>query len=171
MKTASKPTHPSGDRRFKLLEVAMKKHHFQQNALIEILHSAQEIFGYLELDLLYFIAHHLKLPPSKIYGVATFYHFFTLKPKGKHTCVICTGTACYVKGADALLSAMKESVHLKEGETTSDNLVSLMTARCFGACGQAPAGVLDGTVHGKLTPESLVQHVKGWLNDGSSGTA
>lgn len=165
------PAHPSGDKRFKLLEVAMKRHQFQQNALIEILHAAQELFGYLELDLLYFVAHHLKLPPSKVYGVATFYHFFTLKPKGKHTCVICTGTACYVKGADNLLAAVEDRAQVKAGETTTDNQLSLMTARCFGACGQAPAVVLDGTVRGKLTPDMLLGEMKGWFARGSDGTA
>jgi bidirectional [NiFe] hydrogenase diaphorase subunit len=77
--------HPSGDKRFKLLEVTMKRHQFRQDALIEVLHHAQQLFGYLDLDVLYFVAHNLKLPPSKVYGVATFYHFFTLKPQGKHT--------------------------------------------------------------------------------------
>ncbi len=96
-------SHPSGDKRFKLLEVTMKRHQFQQHALIEILHPAQGLFGYLESDLLYFISRRLKLPPSRVFGVATFYHLFSLKPRGEHTCVICTGTACYVKGANALL--------------------------------------------------------------------
>src|SRR5689334_15017471 len=99
--------HPSGDSRFKALEVAMKRQQFRQDALIEVLHKAQELFGYLEPDLLYFVARHLKLPPSRVYGVATFYHLFTLKPKGRHTCVVCTGTACYVKGSDTLLSAIE----------------------------------------------------------------
>ena len=90
--------HASGDKRFKILEAHMKKHQFKQDALIEVLHKAQELFGYLEDDLLLFIAYKLKLPASRVYGVATFYHFFTLKPKGEHTCVVCMGTACYVKG-------------------------------------------------------------------------
>ena len=86
--------HASGDKRFKILEVHMKKHQFRQDALIEVLHKAQELFGYLEDDLLLFVSYKLKLPPSRVYGVATFYHFFTLKPKGEHTCVVCMGTAC-----------------------------------------------------------------------------
>jgi hypothetical protein len=86
--------HASGDKRFKILEAHIKKHQFKQDALIEVLHKAQELFGYLEDDLLLFIAYRLKLPTSRVYGVATFYHFFTLKPKGKHTCVVCMGTAC-----------------------------------------------------------------------------
>src|ERR1700744_5606510 len=81
--------HASGDKRFKILEVHMKKHQFRQDALIEILHKAQELFGYLEDDLLLFVAVKLKLPPSRVYGVATFYHFFQLKPQGEHTCVVC----------------------------------------------------------------------------------
>jgi bidirectional [NiFe] hydrogenase diaphorase subunit len=158
------PGHPSGDKRFKLLEVAMKRHQFQQHALIEILHTAQELFGYLEPDILFFVAHHLKLPPSKIYGVVTFYHFFSLKPQGEHTCVVCTGTACYVKGADALLKAAEDLAHITTGETTADNRLSLLTARCLGACGIAPAVVLDGTVHGHETPKTLCDSLQGMLS-------
>src|SRR5919108_1053330 len=89
-------THPSGDNRFKLLEATMKRHQYQPDALIEVLHKAQELFGYLSTDLLLYVAHSLKLPPSRAYGVATFYHFFSLAPKGEHTCAVCLGTACYV---------------------------------------------------------------------------
>jgi bidirectional [NiFe] hydrogenase diaphorase subunit len=163
--------HPSGDKRFKLLEVAMKRHQFRPDALIEVLHAAQELFGYLELDLLYFIAHHLKTPLSRVYGVATFYHFFTLKPKGEHTCVVCTGTACYVKGADGLLAALARGAHATPGETTADGKLSVLTARCLGACGNAPVVVLDGAVKGRETPEALVDHVKGWLGRGTVGPA
>jgi len=166
----SGPLHPSGDKRFKLLEVTMKRHQFRQDALIEILHAAQELFGYLEQDLLYFVARHLKLPPSKVYGVATFYNFFSLKPHGEHTCVVCTGTACYVKGADALLRAVEEAVHIKAGETTPDSKVSLVTARCLGACGIAPAVVLDSNVRGNETRESLLFELKGWLSGGRPGS-
>jgi bidirectional [NiFe] hydrogenase diaphorase subunit len=171
MNPTAAPAHPSGDKRFRLLEVAMKRHQYRQDALIEVLHAAQGLFGYLELDLLHFVAHHLKLPLSRVYGVATFYHFFTLKPKGEHTCVVCTGTACYVKGADGLLAAVSREAHVRAGETTADGRLSLLTARCLGACGIAPAVVLDNTVHGHETPESLLQHVKGWLARGAVGTA
>src|SRR3954463_8861502 len=104
--TARVMQHASGDKRFKILEAHMKKHQFKQDALIEVLHKAQELFGFLEDDLLLFIACKLKLPASRVYGVATFYHFFTLKPKGRHTCVVCLGTACYVRGADKVLAAV-----------------------------------------------------------------
>ena len=157
--------HASGDKRFKILEAHMKKHQFKQDALIEVLHKAQELFGYLEDDLLLFIAYKLKLPASRVYGVATFYHFFTLKPKGQHTCVVCMGTACYVRGAGKVLGAIEEQVRVKAGETTPDNQISLLTARCIGACGIAPAVVYDGTVTPRQTPESALARVKGWIGD------
>jgi bidirectional [NiFe] hydrogenase diaphorase subunit len=159
--------HASGDKRFKILEAHMKKHQFKHDALIEVLHKAQELFGYLEDDLLLFIAHKLKLPTSRVYGVATFYHFFTLKPKGQHTCVVCMGTACYVKGADKVLAAVEEKAGIKAGETTSDNRLSLLTARCIGACGIAPAVVYDGTVTPRQTPATALEYVKGWLKHGN----
>jgi len=155
--------HASGDKRFKILEVHMKKHQFRQDALIEVLHKAQELFGYLEDDLLLFVSYKLKLPPSRVYGVATFYHFFTLKPKGEHTCVVCMGTACYVKGAEKVINAVQENLKIKPGETTTDNKVSLLIARCIGACGIAPAVVYDGTVTPRTTPESAVEQIKKWV--------
>ena len=155
--------HASGDKRFKILEVHMKKHQFRHDALIEVLHKAQELFGYLEDDLLLFVSYKLKLPPSRVYGVATFYHFFTLKPKGEHTCVVCMGTACYVKGADKVINAVQEKLKIKAGESTADNKVSLLTARCIGACGIAPAVVYDGTVTPRATPESAVEQIKKWV--------
>lgn len=154
--------HASGDKRFKILEAHMKKHQFRHDALIEVLHKAQELFGYLEDDLLLFISYKLKLPPSRVYGVATFYHFFTLKPQGEHTCVVCLGTACYVKGADKVIAAIQDSLKIKAGETTADNKVSLLTARCIGACGIAPAVVYDGTVTPRSTPETALEHIKQW---------
>jgi bidirectional [NiFe] hydrogenase diaphorase subunit len=163
--------HPSGDKRFKLLEAAMKRHRYQPDALIEVLHTAQELFGWLELDLLYYIAHSLKLPPSKVYGVATFYHFFSLKPKGEHTCVICMGTACYVKGADGLLADAEKLTATKAGAMTPDGKVSLATARCLGACGIAPAVVMDGTVRGHVDADALARELKGWLANGAGRPA
>jgi bidirectional [NiFe] hydrogenase diaphorase subunit len=154
--------HASGDKRFKILEVQMKKHQFRQDALIEVLHKAQELFGCLEDDLLLFVASKLKLPPSRVYGVATFYHFFTLKPQGEHSCVVCMGTACYVKGADKILAAVEENIGIKPGETTPDNRVSLLTARCIGACGIAPAVVYDGKVTPRQTAVAALDQIRKW---------
>jgi bidirectional [NiFe] hydrogenase diaphorase subunit len=157
----------NGDKRFKILEVHMKRHLFKHEALIEVLHKAQELVGFLDDDVLRFVSHHLKLPASRVYGVATFYHFFTLKPQGKHSCVVCMGTACYVKGGDRVLAAIQQETRIKPGETTPDGQVSLLTARCIGACGIAPAVIYDGTVTPRQTPETAVQHLKGWHENGS----
>lgn len=159
--------HPSGDKRFKILDTFMKRHQHKSDALIEILHKAQELFGFLDDGLLLYVSRHLKLPPSRVYGVATFYHFFTLKPQGEHTCVVCMGTACYVKGADKVIAGIEQAIGIKPGETTSDNQVSLLTARCIGACGIAPAVVYDGTVTPRQTPESALEQIKKWGPHGS----
>jgi bidirectional [NiFe] hydrogenase diaphorase subunit len=163
MDPTSKPErHPSGDSRFKLLDRTITKHHNSGDALIEVLHAAQGIFGYLENDLLIYIAHALRLPLSRVYGVATFYHFFNLKPSGKHTFVLCMGTACYVKGASAIQKAVEHHCQCKFGETTADNSVSLVSARCVGSCGLAPVAVMDGNVAGKLTPASSLERIRQW---------
>jgi bidirectional [NiFe] hydrogenase diaphorase subunit len=158
--------HPSGDKRFQMLDTTMKRHQYQQDALIEVLHAAQGLFGYLEDDLLLYVAHALKLPPSRVYGVATFYHLFFLGPRGAHSCVVCTGTACYIMGAAPVLEKLEQQAQVRAGETTADGRLSLLTARCLGACGIAPVMVCDGTVAGRLTPEGAVNHVKGWLTNG-----
>jgi bidirectional [NiFe] hydrogenase diaphorase subunit len=159
--------HPSGDKRFTILDTALKRQQFRPDTLIEVLHKAQELFGFLELDVLLYIARALKLPPSRVYGVATFYHLFTHKPPAAHTCVICRGTACFVNGADRLLSEAEELTGVNAGETTADQKVSLVTARCIGACGIAPVVVYDSAVAGRQTAADLVQHLKGWPGNGS----
>ncbi|NET34215.1 MAG: bidirectional hydrogenase complex protein HoxE [Cyanothece sp. SIO1E1] len=156
--------HPSGDKRFRLLAATMKRYQYQPDALIEVLHTAQELFGYLEEDLLLYIARNLRLPPSHVYGVATFYHFFSLKRKGAHTCVVCMGTACYVKGAANLLATLEQHTQIQAGETTSDGQLSLVTARCLGACGIAPAVVVDGNVEGHQTSQSVISRLQECLN-------
>jgi bidirectional [NiFe] hydrogenase diaphorase subunit len=159
------------DSRLKTLAATMKRHQYQSDALIEVLHTAQELYGYLDSELLVYIANSLKLPPSRVYGVATFYHFFSLTPKGKHSCVVCMGTACYVKGAATLVKTAEEHACVRAGETRADGKMSLVQARCIGACGIAPAVVFDGVVLGSQTPDSIVAHIKGWLEDGSDRTA
>lgn len=160
--TNTKPAYPSCDRRFKTLDVTMKRFQYKPDALIEVMHKAQDIFGYLEEDVLLYIARGLKLPLSKVYGTATFYHLFSLKPSGAHTCVVCLGTACYVKGGAKVLEALEKELGIKVGETTPDGRVSLMAARCIGACGIAPAVVFDGTVAVKQEPEMALEHIKTW---------
>src|ERR1700760_3689925 len=112
------PQLPSDDKRWKIVEATARRHGREPHALIETLHTVQESFGYLDEAALRFVAYSLRVPLSRVYGVATFYHFFTLKPKGRHTCVVCTGTACYIKGSPALLKAGEESAHIQPGEKT-----------------------------------------------------
>lgn len=155
-------SHPSGDNRFKILEATMRRHRYEPDALLEILHAAQELFGFLELDVLLHVAQRLRVPPSRVYGVATFYNFFTLKPRGTHTCVVCLGTACYVKGAAAILSSIERAYGIEDGETTADGALSLVTARCLGACGLAPAAVFDHEVAGGQTADAALLRLNAW---------
>jgi bidirectional [NiFe] hydrogenase diaphorase subunit len=152
----------------KMLDAALKKSQFRQDGLIEVLHKAQDLFGYLDVPVLRHVARSLKLPPSRVFGVATFYHLFQLKPKGEHTCVICMGTACYVKGADRLLAQAEILAKCKAGQTTGDGKLSVLTARCIGACGIAPAVVYDQATAGHQTSADIALRLKGWLAHGSN---
>jgi bidirectional [NiFe] hydrogenase diaphorase subunit len=145
----------AGDNRLKILEATMKRNQYRPDALIEVLHKAQELFGFLSPALLTSIARSLRLPPSRVYGVATFYHFFSLAPQGEHTCTICLGTACYVRGAGALMAAAEAAAGVSAGKTSADGRFSLASARCLGACGIAPAVIVDGVVAGHATPDDL----------------
>jgi len=161
---AVKPPLPSQDKRWKIIDAKMRKLGYQSHALIETLHAVQESFGFLEEDALRWVAKSLRVPPSKVYGVATFYNFFTLKPQGAHTCVVCLGTACYVKASGHILEAIEKFAQIKPGETTPDNQLSLLTVRCIGACGIAPAVVFDGNVSGRLTSENAIEKLKGYIH-------
>jgi bidirectional [NiFe] hydrogenase diaphorase subunit len=138
-----------------MLERAMSRHHYSGDALIEVLHTAQELYGFLTPELLTTIARKLRLPPSRVLGVTTFYHFFSLAPKGEHTFIVCTGTACYVKGAQGLLDTIEHRCRCKAGSTSADGKVSVAGARCIGSCGLAPAVIRDGEIMARVTPEQL----------------
>jgi bidirectional [NiFe] hydrogenase diaphorase subunit len=154
---------PPGDQRLRLIERALKRFDYQPDALIEVLHTAQEGYGFLSDDLLAHVAEQLHLPLSHVYGVATFYHMFSFKPLGEHTCTVCMGTACYVKRSAEILAALEATSGLKAGHTSPDNRFSLTTARCLGHCGQAPVLVLDGEVSGRQSIESAVAAVRSQL--------
>lgn len=163
----AKPAAPSDDKRWRLVEATMRRNGYAPNALIETLHTVQEAFGFLDEPALRFVAGSLRVPLSKAFGVATFYQYFTLKPQGKHTCVVCMGTACYIKGAPDILAALEKRFGVKPGETTEDGQLSVLTARCVGSCGLAPAAVFDGQVFGKLAPDEVVKKVERWLANDS----
>jgi bidirectional [NiFe] hydrogenase diaphorase subunit len=158
----AKPVAPSQDKRWKLVDATIRRQGAQPRGLIETLHTVQEAFGYLDEQALRYVAMSLRVPLSRAFGVATFYHFFTLKPAGEHTCVICMGTACYIKGAPQLLDAVRKDLGIAPGETTPDKKVSLLTARCLGSCGLAPAVVYDQEVAGKVSTAAVREHLKKW---------
>lgn len=130
------------------------------DALIEVLHAVQEAFGYLTLEALAYVAGALGVPLSRAYGVATFYSYFTLEPQGAHTCVVCTGTACYITGGSRLLDAVRAELAIGPGQTSGDGRVSLVTARCIGSCSLAPTAVIDGELHGTLTAPELLDRLR-----------
>jgi bidirectional [NiFe] hydrogenase diaphorase subunit len=151
--------HPSGDERFAMLDRTLKRSRYAQDQLIEILHVAQEVFGYLSPDVLRYVATALKLPHSRVQGVATFYHLFTFDEPGDHSCTVCTGTACFVKGADDIVLALSREHGLAVGGTTEDGRFTLRTARCLGSCGLAPVAVIDGEVSGHLDADAALEAV------------
>lgn len=142
--------HPSGDDRFAIVDKHLKRVRYEQDQLIETLHVAQDVFGHLSEDVLLYVARALKLPPSMVYGVATFYQLFSFEAPGDHACTVCTGTACFVKGADDIVRAVGDAYDLATGTTSADGRLTLKTARCLGSCGLAPVVVFDGAVHGHV---------------------
>jgi bidirectional [NiFe] hydrogenase diaphorase subunit len=161
--TTIKPPLPSDDKRWRMVNGTMRRHGYARDALIETLHTVQESFGYLDKDSLRFVALSLRVPFSQAYGVATFYHYFTLKPPGKHTCLVCLGTACYIKGAGQLLTQAEKRLGISAGETTPDEEVSLLTARCLGSCSVAPVVVFDGELAGDVSSGQVQQQIAEWI--------
>lgn len=127
----------------------------KEGNLIQILHLAQEIYGFLPLELQKHIASKLKLPLSEVSGVVTFYSFFSTKPRGKHTIRVCMGTACYVRGGKKLVEGLIDKLGVDIGETTEDGLFTLEIARCIGACGLAPAMMIDDVVYKQVSANTL----------------
>ncbi|MBS3821233.1 MAG: NADH-quinone oxidoreductase subunit NuoE [Planctomycetes bacterium] len=127
-----------------------------RDALIPILQDVQDIQGYLSKDAVVRIGECLKLPPSKIYGVATFYNQFRFQPQGRFHIQVCRGTACHVKGSAAVLDRLQRELGVASGETTRDGIFSLEVVACIGACGLAPVISVNGEFHAKLTPDSVV---------------
>jgi len=132
----------------------------KEGALINILHEAQDLFGYLPEDLQLFIARKLNITAAKVFGVVTFYSYFSMEPKGKHSISVCMGTACFVKGADKILDEFRKQLNIKEGNNTEDGLFSIDTLRCVGACGLAPVVIIDGKVYGRVKVEDVAGIVK-----------
>ena len=132
----------------------------KEGALINVLHEAQDIFGYLSEDLQLFISRKLDLTAAKVFGVATFYSFFTLEPRGKHVISVCMGTACFVKGAEKILNEFKSKLNIKDNNTSEDGLFTIDILRCVGACGLAPVVTVDGKVYGRVKVEDVEGIIK-----------
>ena len=161
MVQAAAKTLSADEKRRRMVIGTMRRNGYAPDALIETLHTVQSAFGYLDDASMRFVANELQVPLSKVYGVATFYHAFTLKPEGHHRCVMCLGTACYVKGSQAILQAVTKAYHITSGETTEDGELSLLTARCLGSCSLAPAAIMDEDVIGNLTPARVITMLEG----------
>lgn len=148
------------DPRIKLIAAKIKKENYRPESLIEILHTAQNAYGYLPMQVLAYITQALHLPPSRVFAAVTFYHFFSLKSKGAHTCLVCTGTACYVKGAQAILRELELAFGIPAGSVTPDGALGVQVARCVGACGLAPVVVVDDHVEPKVNAEDLIVELR-----------
>jgi NADH-quinone oxidoreductase E subunit len=137
------------------VDAIMKRYKAKPGSLIPVLEEVQETIGYLPKPVLQRVALGLKVPFSEVYGVVTFYSFFTMAPKGKHTVRCCLGTACYVRGGKKLLDTLTETLNVQPGETTPDRRFSLETVRCLGACGLAPVVVVDEDTHRQMKPSKI----------------
>ncbi len=131
-------------------------------SLITVLAETQGITGYLPVELQEHVAAGMNIPSSTVYGVVTFYSFFTMIPKGRHIIKLCLGTACYVRGIQEVANRLENALQIKVGETTEDRRYSLEAVRCLGACGLAPVMVVDEDTHGDVTPESALKIVNGY---------
>ena len=137
------------------LDEIIKKHKGKPGGLIPVLEEAQVALEYLPMAVQKKIAQELNLPLSRVYGVVTFYSFFTMTPRGKYTVRVCLGTACYVRGGKAIAEALKKEFGIQEGETTPDRMFTLETVRCLGACGLGPVLVVNDDVHGRVKPSKV----------------
>lgn len=142
-----------------LLEIC-EEHRNAAGELINILHKAQHLFGYLPAEVQRIVARQLQIPVSKVYGVVTFYSFFTMSPKGEYPISVCMGTACYVRGAEKVLDEFKRQLKIEVGETTPDGKFSLSSLRCVGACGLAPVVLIGEKVYGRVVPGDVEKILK-----------
>ncbi|WP_448873862.1 NAD(P)H-dependent oxidoreductase subunit E [Desulfobulbus propionicus] len=158
------------DTRRAALDQVMHRHDYRPDALIETLHVAQQLYGFLDREILAYIAEQLDIAPAQIFGVATFYNQFRLHPKGEHTLTVCTGTACHVKGNNHLLAWLRDRYHLSPGETTPDNQLSLFEVRCIGACALAPVFLADNQLIGKKSLDEAKTFLQEWIDHATART-
>lgn len=143
------------DEKYQELEKVLDQYRGQKNALITVLHRAQELFGYLPQDVQMKTAEALEVPLAEVYGVVTFYALFSTKPKGKYKIGACKGTACYVRGSERVLERIEKELGVRAGDTTPDAKFSLEIVRCLGACGLGPVIMVNDDVHARLKPDKI----------------
>ena len=158
-KSTTLPFNGTKEQEAKLMEV-IAQHKDEAGATIPVLHKAQEIYGYLPIEVQQMISDGLGVPLAEIYGIVTFYTQFSLNPKGKYVIGICLGTACYVKGSGDLLDKTKEILGIDVGECTPDGKFSIEATRCIGACGLAPVLTVNDEVYGRLTVDDIPDIIK-----------
>jgi len=144
---------------YKELDRVIEENRSLPGPLIQVLHGAQKIFGYLPKEVISYVGEKLNKPSSEVYGVATFYHLFHLKPKGKYEFKVCLGTACYIRGAKMIVDVIKEDVGIDIGEVTDGGVFGLEAVRCIGACGLAPIMMVNEAVYDKLISPAKVREV------------
>ncbi|HBK84601.1 MAG TPA: NAD(P)H-dependent oxidoreductase subunit E [Firmicutes bacterium] len=154
-KCASCGCNNKQDPRYQELAKVVEEYRGMEGALIMVLHRAQEIFGYLPEEVQKFVAKEMDLPLSEVYGVTTFYSYFSLKPRGTYRIAVCLGTACYVRGSAEIVSAIEKHLNIKVNDTTDDGRFTLEVSRCIGACGLAPVMTVNEDVYGRLTPDKV----------------
>jgi bidirectional [NiFe] hydrogenase diaphorase subunit len=160
---ASSAESVSADPRWKPVAATLRRLGQRPDALIEGMHAAQQAFGFLGPAVLRTLAEALDLPLARVFGVATFYHLFTLKPPAAHSCIVCLGTACHLNGGPEILEALTQAYPLTPDQSGGDDEVSLHVARCIGACSLAPLVVFDGEIAGRVTRERVLEHVASWF--------
>lgn len=141
--------------KFQELEQYINSLETKKGELIKVLHKAQGIFGFLPEEVQKFVAKKMDVSTAKVFGVVSFYSYFTMTPKGEHDISICMGTACYVRGADKVLEAIEKETGIKSGETSEDGKFSITSLRCIGACGLAPVMLIGEKTYGRLTPDMI----------------
>jgi NADH:ubiquinone oxidoreductase subunit E len=157
MDTSHRPAHPDiTEAMWPQIDKIIQANRPVAGSIIAVLRQCQNVVGYLPVELLDYIGVGLNLPPSEVYGVASFYALFSMQPKGRHTIKLCLGTACYVKGIKEVLSRVENQFKIKEGGTTEDRRFSLEGVRCLGACGLAPVMVVDQDTHGAVSSDKVI---------------
>lgn len=157
MGTRARREHPDiNESMWTAIDAVIADNRGKPGSIITVLRESQEIAGYLPVELINYISMHMNLPVSEVFGVASFYSLFSMKPKGRHTVRMCLGTACYVKGVKEAMARITNTYQVEEGETSEDRRFSLEGVRCLGACGLAPVMVIGGDTYGDISADKII---------------